>query len=204
MKVNVIFHSVWGHIFRMAEAVADGARQVDGAQVKLFQVHETLPQDILASMGAVESKKTFAHIPEATLDNLSEADAIIFGTATRYGMMTAQMKTFLDSTGQLWAKGALIGKVGSVFTASATQHGGQEATILNFHTVLLHQGMIIVGLPYSETKQMTMAEITGGSPYGVSTISGGDGSRLPSENELAMARFQGKHVAEITKRLVRP
>lgn len=204
MKVNVIFHSVWGHIYRMAEAVADGARQVDGAQVKLFQVHETLPQDILASMGAVESKKSFAHIPEATLDNLSEADAIIFGTATRYGMMTAQMKTFLDSTGQLWAKGALVGKVGSVFTASATQHGGQEATILNFHTVLLHQGMIIVGLPYSETRQMTMAEITGGSPYGVSTISGGDGSRLPSENELAMARFQGKHVAEIAGRLVRP
>lgn len=204
MKVNVIFHSVWGHIYRMAEAVADGARQVDGAQVKLFQVHETLPQDILASMGAVESKKSFAHIPEATLDNLSEADAIIFGTATRYGMMTAQMKTFLDSTGQLWAKGALVGKVGSVFTASATQHGGQESTILNFHTVLLHHGMIIVGLPYSETRQMTMAEITGGSPYGVSTISGGDGSRLPSENELAMARFQGKHVAEIAGRLVRP
>lgn len=203
MKVNVIFHSVWGHIYRMAEAVADGARQVSGAEVKLLQVHETLPQDIIALMGAVESKKSFAHIPEATLDNLTEADAIIFGTATRYGMMTAQMKTFIDSTGQLWLKGALIGKVGSVFTASATQHGGQESTILSFHTVLLHQGFIIVGMPYSETRQMTMAEITGGSPYGVSTISGGDGKRLPSENELAMARFQGKHVAEITKKLVR-
>lgn len=201
MKVNVIFHSMYGHIYLMAEAVAEGAKQVSGAQVKLLQVHETFPSEIIAMAGATESKKKFAHIPEATLDNLTEADAIIFGTPTRYGMMTAQMKAFLDSTGQLWAKGALIGKVGSVFTSSATQHGGQESTILSFHTVLLHQGMIIVGLPYSETRQMIMSEITGGSPYGVSTIAGGDGSRLPSENELAMARFQGKHVAEIAKKL---
>lgn len=201
MKVNVIFHSMYGHIYLMAEAVAEGAKQVSGAQVKLLQVHETFPSEIIAMAGAAESKKKFAHIPEATLDNLTEADAIIFGTPTRYGMMTAQMKAFLDSTGQLWAKGALIGKVGSVFTSSATQHGGQESTILSFHTVLLHQGMIIVGLPYSETRQMIMSEITGGSPYGVSTIAGGDGSRLPSENELAMARFQGKHVAEIAKKL---
>lgn len=203
MKVNVIFHSMYGHIFKMAEAVSEGAKQVSGAQVKLLQVHETLPADIIAMVGATEAKKAFSHVPEATLDNLEEADAIIFGTPTRYGMMTAQMKTFLDSTGQLWAKGALIGKVGSVFTSSATQHGGQESTILNFHTVLLHQGMVIVGMPYSEARQMIMTEITGGSPYGVSTIAGGDGSRKPSENELAMARFQGKHVAEIAKKLAR-
>ena len=202
MKINVIFHSIYGHNFRMAEAVAEGARQVSGDHVKVLQVHETFTQDILTMMGAIESKKTFAHVPEATQDNLAEADAIIFGTGTRYGMMTAQMKAFLDASGQLWAKGALIGKVGSVFTSSATQHGGQESTILNFHTVLLHHGMIIVGLPYSEARQMIMTEITGGSPYGASTITGGDGSRLPSENELAMARFQGKHVAEITKKLV--
>lgn len=201
MKVNIIFYSMYGHIYRMAEAVAEGARQVSGAEVGLFQVPETLSQEILAKMGATEAKKAFAHIPVATMDALSKADAVIFGTPTRFGMMAAQMRSFMDATGGLWMEGALIGKPGSVFTSSATQHGGQESTILSFHTTLLHQGMIIVGVPYSEKRQMTLDEITGGSPYGASTIAGGDGSRMPSENELAIARFQGKHVAEITKKL---
>jgi NAD(P)H dehydrogenase (quinone) len=202
MKVNIVFYSMYGHIYRMAEAVAEGAKQESGAEVGLFQVPETLSSEILAKMGATEAKKAFAHIPVATMDTLSKADAVIFGTPTRFGMMTAQMRSFLDATGGLWVEGALIGKIGSVFASSATQHGGQESTILSFHTTLLHQGMIIVGVPYSEKRQMTLNEITGGSPYGASTIAGGDGSRLPSENELAIARFQGKHVAEITKRLV--
>lgn len=202
MKINVIFHSLYGHIYSMAEAVADGARQVSGAEVSLFQVPETLSPELLARVGATEAKKRFAHIPTATMDTLSEADGIIFGTPTRYGMMTAQMRSFLDATGGLWVEGTLIGKTGSVFTSTATQHGGQESTILSFHTTLLHLGMIIVGVPYSEKRQMTLDEITGGSPYGASTITGGDGSRLPSENELAIACFQGRHVAEMTRRFV--
>ena len=139
--------------------------------------------------------------PIATVDELASYDAIIFGTPTRFGNMTAQMRNFLDQTGGLWMKGALIGKVGSVFTSSATQHGGQESTILSFHTTLLHQGMVIVGVPYSCADQMRIDEITGGSPYGASTIAGSDGKRMPSANELGIARFQGKHVAEIAKRL---
>lgn len=201
MKINVIFYSLYGHIYRLAEAVAAGAGEVIGAQVGLFQIPETLSDEILKKMNALEAKKSFARVPLATLDQLSEADAVIFGTPTRYGMMTAQMRAFLDQTGGLWAKGALIGKVGSVFTSSGTQHGGQESTILSFHTTLLHHGMIIVGVPYSEKRQTIASEITGGSPYGASTIAGPDGSRQPSENELAIARFQGKHVAEIAKRL---
>ncbi|MFH2012014.1 MAG: NAD(P)H:quinone oxidoreductase [Pseudomonadota bacterium] len=203
MKVNIIFYSMYGHIYRLAEAVAEGARQVSGSDVKLLQVPETLSDEILTKMGAIETKKTFSHIPTATLENLAEADAIIFGTPTRFGMMTAQMRTFLDATGGLWAINALVGKVGSVFTSSGTQHGGQESTILSFHTTLLHHGMILVGVPYSEERQRIIDEVSGGSPYGASTIVGPDGSRLPSENELAIARFQGKHVAEITGRLVR-
>jgi NAD(P)H dehydrogenase (quinone) len=202
MKINIIFHSIYGHIYRLAEAVAEGAGQVSGTQVKLFQVSETLSDDILAKMGATQAKKTFAHIPTATLENLTEADAIIFGTPTRFGMMSGQMRTFFDTTGGLWANNALVGKVGSVFASSGTQHGGQESTILSFHTTLLHHGMIIVGVPYSEKRLMTIDEVSGGSPYGSSTIAGPDGSRLPSENELAIARFQGKHVAEVTRRLV--
>ncbi|MCL5037175.1 MAG: NAD(P)H:quinone oxidoreductase type IV [Chloroflexi bacterium] len=201
MKIHIIFYSMYGHVYRMAEAVAEGAREVEGAEVKIFQVEETLPPEVIAKMGAAEAKKMFAHIPAATMDDLGEADAVIFGTPTRFGMMTAQMRAFLDRTGGLWARNALVGKVGSVFTSSGTQHGGQESTILSFHTTLLHHGMIIVGLPYSEKRQTTMSEITGGSPYGASTIAGGDGSRLPSENELAMARFQGKHVAGIAAKL---
>jgi NAD(P)H dehydrogenase (quinone) len=201
MKINVIFYSVYGHIYKMAEAVVEGAKQVNGAEVKLFQVAETLPADLVAKLGGAETRKTFAHVPVATVPNLAAADAVIFGTPTRFGMMCAQMRAYLDATGGLWAKGALIGKIGSVFTSSGTQHGGQESTILSFHTTLLHQGMIVVGVPYSEQRQMTVAEVSGGSPYGSSTIAGPDGSRQPSENELAIARFQGKHVAEIAKRM---
>lgn len=201
MKVSVVFYSMYGHIYRMAEAVAEGARSVKGAEVRLAQVPDTLPPEVIEKMGATEAKKAFAHVPVATLDDLSGADAVIFGTPTRFGNMCAQMRTFLDSTGGLWVKGSLIGKAGSVFTSSNTQHGGQESTILSFHITLLHQGMVIVGMPYSEKRQMTMEEITGGSPYGASTIAGADGKRLPSANELAMARFQGAHVAAIAAKL---
>jgi NAD(P)H dehydrogenase (quinone) len=185
----------------MAEAVAEGARSVPGVDVSLFQVPELVPQEVLEKSGAAAGRKAFAHIPVAKVDQMSEADAVIFGTPTRFGNMCAQMRNFMDQAGGLWMKGALIGKAGSVFTSSATQHGGQETTITSFHTTLLHLGMVIVGVPYSEQRQMTMAEISGGSPYGASTIAGGDGSRMPSENELAIARFQGKHVAEIAKKL---
>lgn len=202
MKVNVIFHSVYGHVWKMAEAIAAGAKEA-GADVLVLQVKETLSDDIIAKMGALDAKKAFAHVPVATLDDLSEPDAVIFGTPTRFGNMSAQMRAFLDSTGGLWMKGALIGKVGSVFASTATQHGGQESTILSFHTTLLHHGMVIVGLPYSEQRQMTMSEISGGSPYGATTIASPAGDRTPSENELAMARFQGKHVAGIAGRLFR-
>lgn len=202
-KVQVIFYSTYGHIYKMAEAIAAGAREVPGTEVALYQVPELMPAEALEKSGATAARAAFAHIPVATPDKLAEADAIIFGTPTRFGNMCAQMRNFLDQTGGLWMKGALIGKAGSVFTSSATQHGGQETTITSFHTTLLHQGMVVVGVPYSEQRQMTIAEITGGSPYGASTITGGDGARQPSENELAIARFQGKHVAGITAALVK-
>ena len=206
VKVNVIFHSIHSHIYKMAEAVAAGAREVEGTEVGIYQVPETLPFEVIEKMGAVEIKKLFAHIPALTRDMYEEvlagADALIFGTPTRYGMMTAEMRTVLDGLGGLWSQDAFVGKVGSVFTCSATQHGGQESTILSFHVTLLHLGMIIVGLPYSEKLQMRMDQITGGSPYGASTIAGGDGSRQPSENELEMARYQGRHVAQIAKKLL--
>jgi len=198
----VIFYSLYGHIYNLAEAVAQGAESVEDAEVKLLQVEETFSPDILAKMKATESKQKFAHVSVATMEDLAEADAIIFGTPTRFGMMVAQMRAFLDRTGGLWARGALIDKIGSVFTSSGTQHGGQESTILSFHTTLLHHGMIIVGVPYSEKRLVTTDEISGGTPYGASTIAGNDNSRYPTENELAIARFQGKHVAEITRRLV--
>jgi NAD(P)H dehydrogenase (quinone) len=205
VKVNVIFHSIYGHIYKMAEAAAEGAREVEGAEVEIYQVPETLPYEVLEKMGAIETKNLFAHIPVVTRsmyeDVLAGADALIFGTPTRYGMMTAEMRTVFDGLGGLWNRDAFVGKVGSVFTSSGTQHGGQESTILSFHVTLLHLGMIIVGLPYSENRQRRMDEITGGSPYGASTIAGGDGSRQPSVNELAMARYQGRHVAQIAKKL---
>lgn len=203
MKIHVVFYSMYGHIHRMAEAVAEGAREAPGAEVQLYQVPELIPEAALARTGAKAARERFAHVPVIQPAQLAEADAILFGTPTRFGGMAAQMRNFLDQTGGLWAKGALIGKVGSVFTSSGTQHGGQESTILGFHTTLLHHGMVIVGVPYSESRQTTMAEISGGSPYGASTITGGDGSRLPSDNELAIARFQGRHVASIAAKLAR-
>lgn len=203
MKVLVVFYSMYGHIYRLAEAVAEGAREVTGTQVELRRVPETLSGEVLGKMGAIEPQKAFAHIPVCNIDELATADAILFGTPTRFGNMCGQMRQFLDATGQLWAKGALVGKVGSVFTSSNTQHGGQESTILSFHITLLHQGMVIVGLPYTFQGQMRTDEITGGSPYGASTIAGSGGERMPSQNELSAARFQGKHVATIAHRLTK-
>ena len=203
MKALIVFYSMYGHVHKMAEAVAEGVREVPGAEAVLRRVPETLSDEILKKMGALETQKAFAHIPLAKVDELVSADAIIFGTPTRFGNMCGQMRQFLDATGPLWAKGALVGKVGSVFASTATQHGGQESTILSFHTTLLHQGMIVVGLPYSFQGQMRIDEITGGSPYGASTIAGGQGERMPSQNELAAARFQGKHAATIASKLAR-
>jgi len=203
MNVSIVYYSMYGHIYRMAESVKEGADDVGGAVVRIFRVPETLPEDVLKKMGALDSQKTQANVPVCKLEDLVSADAIIFGTPTRFGNMCGQMRQFLDSTGGLWSKGALVGKVGSVFTSSATQHGGQESTILSFHFTLLHHGMIIVGLPYTFEGQMRIDEMTGGSPYGASTIAGGDGKRMPSKNELDAARFQGKHVAEIAAKLAR-
>jgi NAD(P)H dehydrogenase (quinone) len=203
MKVLVVYYSMYGHIHRMAQAIAEGAKEVAGAEVVLRRVPETLSEKALGEMGALEAQKSMAHIPVCKVEELATADAVIFGTPTRFGNMCGQMRQFLDATGQLWATGALVGKVGSVFTSSATQHGGQESTILSFHITLLHQGFVVAGLPYTFQGQMRIDEITGGSPYGASTIAGGQGERLPSENELAAARYQGKHVATIASKLVR-
>jgi NAD(P)H dehydrogenase (quinone) len=202
-KVQVVFYSMYGHIYRMAEAIVEGARQVAGTEVSLFQVPELVPEGVLEKSGAKAARQAFAQVPVAKVDQLPEADAILFGTPTRFGNMCAQMRNFLDQTGGLWVKGSLIGKVGSVFASTGTQHGGQETTITSFHTTLFHLGMIVVGVPYSCQELVNMKEITGGSPYGASTMAGSDGSRLPSANELAIARFQGKHIAEIAGRLVR-
>jgi len=203
MKILIVYYSMYGHIHRLAEAIAEGTKEVTGAEPVLRRVPETLSVDILKSMGVVEAQKLFAHVPVCTVDELASADAIIFGTPTRFGNMCGQMRQFLDATGQLWMKGALVGKVGSVFVSSATQHGGQESTILSFHHTLLHQGMVIVGLPYAFQGQMRTDEITGCSPYGASTIAGTKGERTPTENELAGARFQGRHVAQIASKLKR-
>lgn len=201
MKVLIVYYSAYGHVHQMAEAMAEGVRQVDGAEAVMRRVPETLPSEVLEKMGAQEAQKAFSHIPICTVEELAEADAVIFGTPTRFGNMCGQMRQFLDATGQLWAQGKLVGKVGSVFTSTATQHGGQESTILSFHISLLHQGFVIVGLPYTFQGQTRIDEITGCSPYGASTIAGGSGERLPSENELEGARFQGRHVAEIASKL---
>jgi NAD(P)H dehydrogenase (quinone) len=202
MKVQVIFYSTYGHVWRMAEAVAEGARQA-GAEVGLFQVAELMPEAALEKSGAKAARQAFAHVPFATVDQLPEADALIFGTPTRFGNMASQMRNFLDQTGGLWMKGSLVGKVGSAFASTASQHGGQETTLTSFHSTLLHLGMVVVGVPYSEQRLVNMTEISGGTPYGATTLAGTDGKRMPSENELAIARFQGKHVAEIAGKLVR-
>jgi NAD(P)H:quinone oxidoreductase type IV len=200
-RIKVVFYSMYGHVYKMAEAIAQGADEIPDTHVMLLQVPEVMSDAALEKSGALAAREAFAHIPIATLDNLADADGIVFGTPTRFGNMCGQMCNFLDQTGSLWMKGALVGKVGSVFTSTATQHGGQETTLTSFHTTLLHHGMIIVGVPYAESRQMTMEEISGGSPYGASTITGTDGSRLPSENELAIARYQGRHVATIAAKL---
>ncbi len=203
MKVLVVYYSMYGHIYQMAQAAAEGATSVDGAEVVLRRVPETLSTEVLEKMGATEAQKGQADIPVCTLDELAEADAVIFATPTRFGNMCGQMRQFLDATGKLWTNGALVGKVGSVITSSGTQHGGQESTILTFHVTLLHHGMVIVGLPYTFAGQSFSDQITGCSPYGASTIAGGDGSRFPSDNELAGARYQGRHVAGIAMKLTR-
>ncbi len=197
-KVLILYYSSYGHIERMAEAVAEGVREA-GAEAVIKRVPELVPPEVAEKSGFKRNQPA----PIATVDELPGYDAIIVGTPTRFGNMAAQMKNFLDQTGGLWVQGKLIGKVGSVFTSTATQHGGQESTILATHTVLLHQGMVLVGLPYSFQGQMTVSEMSGGSPYGATTIAAGDGSRQPSANELAGARFQGKHVAEIAAKLAR-
>lgn len=196
-KVLVLYYSMYGHIEKMADAIAEGARKVDGVEAVVKRVPEIIPEDRARTMGVKLDQKA----PIATVDELANYDAIVFGTPTRFGNMAAQMRNFLDQTGKLWMNGALIGKVGSVFTSTGTQHGGQETTITSFHSTLLHHGMVIVGVPYSCKGLTVMTEITGGSPYGSSTLAGGDGKRMPSENELEIARFQGRHVAQIAKRL---
>jgi|SRR6476469_9772928 len=201
MKTLVLFYSTYGHVWKMAEAVAEGARQVAGNEVVVKRVRETLPPELLDMIHATEAQKAFAHIPVAAPEELAEYDAIIIGVPTRYGNIASQMQAFLDGTGGLWAKGALIGKVAGAFTSTATQHGGQETTLRSLHTEFLHHGLVIVGLPYSFQGQTTLTEISGGSPYGATTIAGGQGERLPSENELEGARFQGRHTAEIASKL---
>lgn len=195
-KVLVLYYSSYGHIEQMAQAVAEGARAA-GAEVVVKRVPELVPAEVAKKAGF----KLDQPAPVATVEELADYDAIIFGTPTRFGNMTAQMRNFLDQTGGLWAKGALIGKVGSVFTSSATQHGGQESTILTFIPTLMHHGMVVVGLPYSFAGQSGLDEIKGGSPYGASTIAAADGSRQPSAVELEGARFQGRHVAGIAAKL---
>ncbi|MBU0715346.1 MAG: NAD(P)H:quinone oxidoreductase [Verrucomicrobia bacterium] len=195
-KVLVLYYSMYGHIETMAQAVAEGARGVEGTEVTIKRVPDLMPEDVARKAGA----KLDQAAPIATVDELSNYDAIIFGAPTRFGNICAQMRNFLDQTGRLWLNGKLIGKVGSVFTSTGTQHGGQETTITSLHTTLLHHGMIVVGVPYSCQEIMNMSEITGGSPYGASTLAGGDGSRQPSENEIKIARFQGAHVAKVAKK----
>lgn len=201
MKMLIVYHSTYGHVRTMAEAAAAAASEVPGVEVLMRRVPETLSDDVLAKMGALDALKAQTNVPVVTPDDLAAADAILFGTPTRFGNMSGQMRQFLDSTGGLWMQGALVGKPGGVFVSTATQHGGQESTILSFHTYLLHQGMMVVGLPYAFQGQMRIDEITGGSPYGASTIAGGDGSRQPSENELDGVRFQAKHLATLGLKL---
>ena len=201
MKIVIPIYSLYGHIYKMAQAVKEGVEEVEGMEGIIMRVPETLSDEVIEKMGATEAQKTFRTLPVVTPEDLAEADAIIFGTPTRFGNMIGQMRQFLDSTGGLWAEGKLVGKIGGVFTSSNTQHGGQESTILSTHITMLHQGMIIAGLPYTFEGQSNINEITGGSPYGASTIAAPDGSRMPSENELDGARYQGRYIAGIAKKL---
>jgi NAD(P)H dehydrogenase (quinone) len=200
MKTLILFYSMYGHVYEMAQAEAEGAREA-GAEVEIKQVPETLPDEVLKELGALETRKSMEEVPVCRVEELPEADAIIFGTPTRFGNMCGQMRQFLDATTSLWSQGRLVGKVGGVFTSSNTQHGGQESTILSFHITLLHHGFILVGLPYAFQGQMRIDEITGCSPYGASTIAGPEGARRPSRNELDGARFQGRRISEIAGRL---
>lgn len=202
-KVLIVYYSMYGHIHTMAEAVAEGVREVPDCHVELRQVPEIVPPEVLRASGAEEARKAFAHVPTARVEELADADAILFGTPTRFGNMCAQMRNFLDQTGSLWAKGRLVGKVASVFVSTATQHGGQETTALTFYPTLLHHGMIVVGVPYTESRLTHMGEIVGGGPYGAGTLAASDGTRRPSAIELAIARTQGHHVADIARRLKR-
>jgi NAD(P)H dehydrogenase (quinone) len=202
-KIHIVFYSMYGHVYKMAQAVEAGAKSVPDTEVSLFQVKETLPDDVLTKMGALDAKKAWAHVPVIQPAQLADADAILFGIPTRFGLVVTPMQTLFDATGQLWATGKLVGKVGSVFTSTATQHGGQETTICHAHTFLFHHGMVVAGVPYACPQLSTMTEITGGTPYGASTIAGTKGERQPSENELAIAKYQGKHVAEIAGKLKR-
>ena len=201
MKVLVVYYSMYGHVYKLAEAEAEGARSVEGVECSIRRVPETLPEKVLEGMGAVDFQKEQAGIPVCTIEELGEADAVIFGTPTRFGNMCGQMRQFLDATGRLWMEGALAGKVGSVITSTGTQHGGQESTILTFYPTLLHHGMLIAGLPYTFEGQKQTDRVEGCSPYGASTIAGSDGSRYPSDTELSGARFQGEYVAGIAKKL---
>jgi len=201
MNVLTVYYSLYGHVSALAQAAAEGVAEIPGAVATLRRVPETLPPDVIEKMGAADAQKSLSVVPVCTLDELEAADAILFGTPTRFGNMCGQMRQFLDATGGLWAKGALVGKPAGVFCSTATQHGGQETTLVSFIYTLLHHGMVVVGLPYSFSGQTRVDEITGGSPYGASTIAGPDGSRRPSENELAAARYQGRHLAAIAAKL---
>lgn len=202
-RVQVIFYSMYGHVYQMAEAVVKGARESGQTDVELYRVPELVPEEILEKSGAKKAQEAFSHVPIIKPEQLVEADAIIFGTPTRFGNMCAQMRNFLDQLGGLWFHDKLVGKVGSAFASTGTQHGGQETTLTSFHTTLLHLGMMIVGTPYSEKRLLNMDEITGGTPYGATTLASGDGSRKPSQNELAIAQFQGRYVASIAQALKR-
>ncbi|SMB96058.1 flavoprotein WrbA [Hymenobacter roseosalivarius DSM 11622] len=203
MKTLVLFYSTYGHVWKLAEAVAEGARQVEGNDVVVKRVPETLSKEILDKTGATQAQQAFSHVPVATPEELEQYDAIIIGTPTRYGNACGQIQAYLDSTGGLWGRGALVGKAGGAFVSTATQHGGQETTLRALHTALLHHGMVIVGLPYAWQGQMGHDVVTGGTPYGASTVAGGQGERQPSENELEGARYQGKYTAEIASKLSR-
>jgi NAD(P)H dehydrogenase (quinone) len=200
-KIQIVFHSTYGHVYLLAEQIAAGAREVAGSEVLLHQVPETIPEETLRAIGAWDARQQFAHIPVADPEQLADADAIIVGTPTRFGNMSSQMRAFWDGTVQLWMRGALIGKVGSAFVATGSQHGGHETTITSIWNTFCHQGMLICGIPYSEQRLVTMDEITGSSPYGAGTMSAVDGSRLPTENEYAIARTQGRHVTTIATKL---